>query len=82
RILIVDDEPAMHESYRQVFGARSGGNVSTLNAMAAELFGDDDDAASEPAPANDIIDFDCAHFNQGLDAVEAIKDSLETGKRF
>ncbi|MBL7372616.1 hypothetical protein INQ23_25170, partial [Escherichia coli] len=42
---------------------------------AAELFGDDDDAASEPAPANDIIDFDCAHFNQGLDAVEAIKDS-------
>ena len=30
RILIVDDEPAMHESYRQVFGARSGGNVDIV----------------------------------------------------
>ncbi|MDH4742958.1 EAL domain-containing protein [Sphingomonas sp. CBMAI 2297] len=79
RILIVDDEPAMHESYRQVFGPRKGGNASALNAMAAELFGDDD---AVPEPADDAIDFQCAHFNQGLDAVEAIKDSLETGKRF
>ena len=79
RILIVDDEPAMHESYRQVFGPRKGGNASALNAMAAELFGDDD---AVPEPADDTIDFQCAHFNQGLDAVEAIKDSLETGKRF
>ncbi len=80
RILIVDDEPAMHESYRQVFGSRRGGNATALSAMAAELFGDEDEAPSEPA--NDTIDFDCAHFNQGLDAVEAIQDSIETGKRF
>jgi diguanylate cyclase (GGDEF)-like protein len=80
RILIVDDEPAMHESYRQVFGSRCGGDATALNAMAAELFGDDD-AAPEPAPADDTLDFDCAHFNQGLDAVEAIKDSIETGNR-
>jgi diguanylate cyclase (GGDEF)-like protein len=81
RILIVDDEPAMHESYRQVFGARKGGNATALNAMAAELFGDDD-AVPEPETGEDTLAFDCAHFNQGLDAVEAIQDSIESGNRF
>ncbi len=82
RILIVDDEPAMHESYRQCFGAHRGGSEDSLNAMAAELFGDDDGAEPTPTPANDTIAFDCSHFMQGLDAVEAVKDSIETGNRF
>ena len=42
RILIVDDEAGMHESYRQCFAKRSGDGGSALNAMAAELFGDED----------------------------------------
>ena len=82
RILIVDDEPAMHESYRQCFGARGGAvDRTALSAMAAELFGGDDTAA-EPQPANDTIAFDCLHKMQGIDAVEAVKDSIETGNRF
>ena len=40
RILIVDDEPGMHESYRQCFKRAGGGQDSALDTMAAELFGD------------------------------------------
>ncbi|MDF7774716.1 EAL domain-containing protein [Sphingomonas sp. AOB5] len=83
RILIVDDEPAMHESYRQCFGSKAGGGAdsSALSAMAAELFGDDDDTAAAPVAANDA-EFDCAHFMQGLDAVEAVEQAIASGDRF
>ena len=81
RILIVDDEPAMHQSYRQVFGGnRTGGSDAALGAMAAELFGDDDDAPT--APAEEPAAFDCDHHMQGLDAVAAVQDSIESGERF
>ena len=42
RILIVDDEPAMHDSYRRCFVEPRSDDGVTLDAMAAELFGDDD----------------------------------------
>ena len=82
RILIVDDEQGMHNSYRECFAPRGGGaDGAALSAMAAELFGDDD---AVPAPANedDRPVFDCAHFMQGLDAVAAVEDSIESGNRF
>ena len=78
RILIVDDEPAMHESYRQSFGQHCGGRRSALDAMAAELFGADGESA---APEGGVS-FACEHVMQGLDAVEAIQDSIETDNRF
>jgi diguanylate cyclase (GGDEF)-like protein len=82
RILIVDDEPAMHESYRQCFGGNAGGgDASALSAMAAELFGDEDGAAPAPLAANDT-EFDCSHFMQGLDAVEAVEHAIASGDRF
>ncbi|MDP5280706.1 EAL domain-containing protein [Sphingomonas sp. DG1-23] len=74
RILIVDDEPAMHDSYRQCFAAPDGG-AGALGAMAAELFGDQ--APGEPAPR-----FACDHRMQGLDAVAAVEEALETGERY
>lgn len=77
RILIVDDEPGMHRSYRQCF-ERTGGGQSALDAMAAELFGEDERVtayADEPA-------FDATHCMQGLEAVEAVAASLESGERY
>ncbi|WP_262503916.1 EAL domain-containing protein [Sphingosinithalassobacter sp. CS137] len=86
RILIVDDEPAMHQSYRQVFGsgAAGAGSSAALSAMAAELFGDDEGAGDAPdAPsANDSIVFDCNHQSQGLDAVAEVEASIASGERF
>jgi diguanylate cyclase (GGDEF)-like protein len=82
RILIVDDEPAMHDSYRQVFGARRAGNAG-LNAMAAELFGDEGDASGGAADADvPEMHFNCAHFMQGQDAVDAVRMAVEGGDRF
>jgi len=75
RILIVDDEPAMHDSYRQCFAATCG-SASALGAMAAELFEDD---ATSPEPA---LAFACDHHMQGLDAVAAVEASLESGERY
>ena len=76
RILIVDDEPAMHDSYRRCFApvACDGG----LNALAAELF---DDAA--PAPAADAPPvFACIHHLQGADAVAEVERALTAGDPF
>jgi diguanylate cyclase (GGDEF)-like protein len=82
RILIVDDEPAMHDSYRQCFGASRGGKQeAALSAMAAELFGDDD-AVEEVAQPAEETRFDCAHFMQGLDAVAAVEAAIASGNRF
>jgi CheY-like chemotaxis protein len=85
RILIVDDEPAMHESYRQCFGAKPGGSQEAeLSALAAELFGDGDGEGAR-APEQDLepeTQFDCVHHMQGLDAVAAVEDSLASGERF
>ena len=81
RILIVDDEPAMHASYRECFGgSRGGANVAELSALAAELFGDDNDGATDAPEAE--AEFDCSHFNQGLDAVAAVEEGLSRGERF
>ncbi len=79
RILIVDDEPAMHDSYRQCFGGSAGGNGAALSAMAAELFGDDEPVETAEG---DRPDFECDHHMQGLDAVAAVKASIASGDRF
>jgi diguanylate cyclase (GGDEF)-like protein len=81
RILLVDDEAAIHNSYRQCFAApATGAQDAALSAMASELFGDDEDEAAEPS-ADDIA-FDCVHCTQGLDAVAEIEASLASGNRF
>ncbi|MBX3565309.1 MAG: EAL domain-containing protein [Sphingomonas sp.] len=72
----------MHQSYRQVFGGnRAGAGDAALGAMAAELFGDDDNATASAMP-DAPADFDCDYHMQGLDAVAAVQDSIETGERF
>ena len=74
RILIVDDEPAMHESYRHCFEPVVT-NHDALSDMAAELFADASVPVVEPASAA----FDTVHCNQGLDAVAAVEDAIADG---
>ncbi len=81
RILIVDDEPAMHESYRQSFAPKKNGDSAALSAMAADLFGDDDDAPA-PTPENEAMAFELTHAMQGLDGVAALEKSLADGDPF
>ena len=74
RILIVDDEPAMHESYARSFAPQRGDSEDALDAMAAELFGDDAPETVDDAPV-----FALTHMNQGLDAVAAVETALAAG---
>ena len=74
RLLIVDDEPAMHDSYARSFAGQRGVAEDALGAMAAELFGDD-----APDAVDDGERFDLTHCHQGLDAVAAVEAALAAG---
>ncbi|KQN29352.1 putative bifunctional diguanylate cyclase/phosphodiesterase [Sphingomonas sp. Leaf38] len=76
-ILIVDDEPAMHDSYRRSFAGQRSDGADALDAMAAELFGDDVVEPVDDAPA-----FAVTHCDQGLDAVAAVERALAQGTPF
>ncbi len=80
RILIIDDEQAMHDSYAQSFRPRDTAAGEELSAMAAELFGDDD-AVPTPAPAvaDACAQFELTHRMQGLDGVAAVESALTLG---
>ena len=76
RILIVDDEPAMHDSYRRSFAPVSA-DAGALDAMAADLFGDDE---AEVPDAD--LDFTLTHAMQGLDGVAAVEAAIREGNPY
>jgi diguanylate cyclase (GGDEF)-like protein len=77
RVLIVDDEPALHESYRQAFSRPADNQI--LSTMAAELFdGPREGLGSDEAAA--ALEF--VHVTQGLDAVTAVEEAVNAGDGF
>ncbi|WP_267386960.1 EAL domain-containing protein [Sphingomonas sp. GC_Shp_3] len=78
RILIVDDEPAMHDSYRRSFAGSAAAESDALDAMAVELFGDD----ATTNDADPAADFALTHALQGLDAVAQIEAAQAAGNPF
>ncbi len=77
RILIVDDEPAMHDGYRRSFAGPRSCTGDALEAMAVELFGDE-----RHEPVEDVPDFALTHCDQGLDAVAAVERAVADGMPF
>jgi len=77
RILIVDDEPAMHQSYARSFAAQRGADEASLAAMASELFGD---GIEPPVPASRA--FALHHCDQGEAAVAAVEAAIAAGTPF
>jgi diguanylate cyclase (GGDEF)-like protein len=75
RILIVDDEPAVHDSYRFCFSGGRDVPAETrdaLDAMATDLFG-----AGEPDDGDDAaFAFEPHYCHQGLDAVAAVERAI------
>ncbi len=78
RILIVDDEPAVHEGYRLAL-ASPPASAAALSAMAGELFGE---LADAPPHNDDAPVFDTVHHLQGLDAVAEVERALAAGDPF
>ena len=75
RVLIIDDNPAIHEDYRRILGAPQTGSQG-LDDAAAALFGDAAPSASS-APR-----FDLASAYQGQEAYERVQADLENDERF
>ena len=76
RILVVDDEPAMHDSYRRSFAPTRSAEGLALDAMAAALFDDmEEEAGDTPA-------FALTHHSQGLDAVAAVQRAIVAGRPY
>ena len=76
RILIVDDEAAMHDSYRRSFASARSDAGDALDAMAAELW---DDADAAPV---DEAHYALTHATQGLDAVAEVEAALAAGRPY
>src|SRR5260221_6103447 len=70
RILIVDDNRAIHGDFKKVFNAES---PAAIDSAAAAIFGE---PAVVTTPTYDL-EFAC----QGQEAVEKVGQSLETGRR-
>ena len=74
RILIVDDDPAVHDSYRMSFAPSA--DTAALTDLAAQLFDDVAQDAVEP------LRLDLTHVHQGADAVAAIERAARDGQHF
>ena len=77
RVLVVDDEPAILEDYRQAFAASlPDAGAQTYSDLASELFGADADKTT-PVSAGHVgqsaISFDLVVCGQGDEAVDAVR---------
>ena len=71
RLLMIDDNPAIHEDYRKILGGRDQGKVSSAEEA---LFGE------QPAQAGPAFDVDSAM--QGRDGVERARRALHEGRPY
>jgi CheY-like chemotaxis protein len=75
RILIIDDNRAIHEDFGKILGDSSGADDSALKALEDELFGD-----TAPAPAKEQFELSSAY--QGRDALELVESAENDGQPF
>ncbi len=75
RILIVDDNTAIHDDFNKILGATE--SSSDLDAHEAALFGE----ASSTTPSS-VPDFELKSAFQGRDAINMVQDATEIGTPF
>jgi PAS domain S-box-containing protein len=71
RILIVDDNPAIHEDFRKILGGNSQA-LSRLDSIESELFG-------HSSASIDRVGFRIDSAHQGHEALELIQKALQAG---
>ncbi len=75
RILIIDDNHAIHEDFAKILRGRDGAQQG-LDALESELFGD------SSAPKFTAQEYILESAMQGLDGVEMVRESLEKGEPY
>ncbi|MGE0757087.1 MAG: response regulator transcription factor, partial [Pirellulaceae bacterium] len=76
RILIVDDNPSIHEDIRKILAAPDDDG---LRSAEQELFGE---PATSPPPAEGPDDLELVSAYQGAEALERVEQSLRDGRPF
>lgn len=74
RILIIDDNTAIHEDYKKVL--KGVASDSELDQLEAEMFG------SSETPLNDSPEYETFSAFQGRDGYEMVKESIEANNPF
>jgi two-component system, NtrC family, sensor kinase len=74
RILVVDDNPAIHEDFRKVLRGGRSPQPELLRAEAA-LFGEEEVSSSQ-------ADFELQSAHQGQEALTKVKEAVRIGKPF
>ena len=71
RVLVIDDNPAIHEDFRKILGSGSR-HSSVLDAAEATLLGDS-------GPAETHVSFEIASAYQGAEGLEMLQQALTAG---
>jgi CheY-like chemotaxis protein len=75
RILVVDDNEAIHEDFNKILATTAAATDGKLDDMAASLFG-------EEAPTGPRTEFELTHALQGQEALELTLKALRDDKPF
>lgn len=73
RLLVVDDNEAIHEDYRKILLADD--STSELDALEAEIFGDEE---AKPSYESELV-VELDHASRGEQAIEMVEASLVNG---
>jgi diguanylate cyclase (GGDEF)-like protein len=76
RILVIDDQAAIHEDYRKILGKQSSEASTAFSKAAAELFGDD------PATIVEWEGFEVDSAYQGQEGFELVQRSVAEGRPY
>jgi two-component system, sensor histidine kinase and response regulator len=74
RVLVIDDNPAIHADVRKILCPPLSETAASLEALEAELLGDD-----KPAPFRAVGSFTVDHAHQGRDGLEMVKKAVAAG---
>jgi diguanylate cyclase (GGDEF)-like protein len=82
RVLVVDDEAAIRDAYRQIFSdPEPGDQDDPMRKLDAKLFGGDEPKAPSRLPSA-VITFDVKYCDSAESAVAAVKQSLSAKQPF
>lgn len=80
RILLIDDNPAIHEDFKKVLGAAASAANEELDDFEAALFGDDEDEVTSEVAA--ALGYEISSAFQGQEAIEMVAKAREEGRPF
>jgi PAS domain S-box-containing protein len=75
RILVIDDNPSIHEDFRTVLGARGSQQLRDLESEEASIFG-------EPQAPSQAQEFEITSAFQGEEGLQAVRAAAAAGNPF